>query len=75
MLLLCDAEAAVDHWDKVREAACEVLCQLPTPLPGFESALQVARLASWAAALTTSPRVPDADAGMFGPCSRPTTGS
>ena len=65
MLRLCNAEAAVDHWDQARQAACELLCQLPTPLPGFESAQQATRLASWAAALTASPRVPDADAGMF----------
>ncbi|EFJ43357.1 hypothetical protein VOLCADRAFT_96436 [Volvox carteri f. nagariensis] len=55
--------AAVDSWDKLRQAASSCLMRLPTPLPGLSSVAQLTPLLAWAAGLLNSPRARESDAG------------
>ena len=55
--------AAVDSWDRIREAASQALARMPSPLPGLETPPALQRLLSWACVLLGSARSRDADAG------------
>ena len=55
--------AAVDTWDNVRARAQAVLMQLPTPLPGFDSAAELRGVLAGPARLLRSPRVRETTPG------------
>eukprot|EP00887_Chlorella_sp_A99_P000062 scaffold16.g62.t1 len=59
----CLLAAALDSWDKLREAAAAVLLRLPSPLPGLESAAELRPVMAWVLALLDAPRCREADAG------------
>ncbi|GJP51778.1 hypothetical protein CLOM_g10920 [Closterium sp. NIES-68] len=57
--------AAVDSWDRLREAALTTLLKYPAPLPGLEREGEVAGVVQWACGLVMSPRVRESDAGAL----------
>ena len=57
------AAAALDSWERLREAAAAVLLRLPTPLPGAASPAELQPLLRRALRLLGCPRGREADAG------------
>ena len=57
----------VDSWDKLRQASSAALLHMASPLPGLDTAAQLACLLSWALALLDSPRMRESDAGGWLP--------
>ena len=57
--------AAVDSWDRLREASLAVLSAFPSPLPGLRSPPHLLPLISLAVSLAASPRVRESDAGAL----------
>lgn len=57
------AAAALDSWERLREAAAAVLLRLPSPLPGFATPAALAPLLRRALRLLACPRGREADAG------------
>lgn len=57
------AAAALDSWERLREAAAAVLLRLPTPLPGTGSPGELQPLLGRALCLLGCPRSREADAG------------
>jgi hypothetical protein len=57
------AAAALDCWERLREAAAAVLLRMPTPLPGFDSPAALQPLLRRVLLLLGLPRGRESDAG------------
>ncbi|EQC31824.1 hypothetical protein SDRG_10612 [Saprolegnia diclina VS20] len=57
--------ALISSWDKVRALAYSILETFPSPLPGYDDAVNLQSLYRWALTLASSPRQRETDAGAL----------
>ena len=58
-------KSSLDSWDRLRKSAFDLLCTLPSPLPGVETCSELCKYLTWAKSMVLSPVVKVSDAAAL----------